>query len=107
MHDAGGVASIAHPRLLDRDDWLAEFARGGVDALEAFHSKHDAKATARYLALAARLGVAVSGGSDYHADDSHGPEQLGGISLPEEHYGRLEARRPTNRATASGSDTSS
>jgi hypothetical protein len=107
LHEAGGIASIAHPGLLGRDDWLEGFVRSGVDALEAFHSKHDAKATARYLALAARLGVAVSGGSDYHADESHDREELGAIGLPQEHYDRLAARRPTNRATASGSNTSS
>ncbi len=107
IHDAGGVASIAHPVLLERDEWLEEFARSGVDALEAFHSKHDETATARYLALAARLNLAVSGGSDYHADESHGPEELGTICLPKKHYDQLEARRPTSRATASGSDTSS
>jgi predicted metal-dependent phosphoesterase TrpH len=107
IHSAGGVASIAHPGLLDRDDWLDEFASDGADALEAFHSKHDERATAHYLTLSARLGLAVSGGSDYHADDSHGPEQLGAVSLPREHYDRLAARRPANRATASGREISS
>jgi 3',5'-nucleoside bisphosphate phosphatase len=107
VHDAGGVVSIAHPGLLGRDDWLADFARDGVDALEAFHSKHDEETTAHYLALAARLGLAVSGGSDYHADQSHGQEQLGSVGLPPEHYDRLLERRPTNRATASGSEISS
>ncbi|HEX7138945.1 MAG TPA: PHP domain-containing protein [Vicinamibacterales bacterium] len=107
VHDAGGVASIAHPGLLERDDWLQDFARDGVDALEAFHSRHDADTTARYLARAVRLGLAVSGGSDYHADDSHGPDQLGVVHLPTEYYDRLAARRPTSRATASGAETSS
>ena len=107
VHDAGGVVSVAHPGLLDRDPWLDDFARSGFDALEAFHSKHDAADTARYLALAARLQLAVSGGSDYHADESHGGEQLGSVSLPAEHYDRLAARRPASRATASGADRSS
>jgi 3',5'-nucleoside bisphosphate phosphatase len=107
IHHAGGVASIAHPGLLGRDDWLEQFAREGADALEAFHSRHDASATAHYLALSVRLGLAVSGGSDFHADDSHGPEQLGSVALPPEHYDRLAARRPANRATASGPGTSS
>jgi 3',5'-nucleoside bisphosphate phosphatase len=107
VHDAGGVVSIAHPGLLERDDWLEAFAKSGIDALEAFHSKHDADTTAHYLALAVRLNLAVSGGSDYHADESHGAEALGRISLPKQFYEQLAARRPTNRATASGSDTSS
>ena len=107
VRGAGGLTSIAHPGLLGRDDWLQDFARVGVDALEAFHSKHDADTTARYVALAVRLGLAVSGGSDYHADESHGADQFGVVHLPAEYYDRLLARRPTSRATASGAETSS
>ena len=46
------------------------------------HSKHDRAATARYLSVAERLSIAVSGGSDYHADDGHGGQILGSIALP-------------------------
>ena len=38
---------------------------------------------------AARLGVAVSGGSDYHDDQSHGGVSIGSVSLPREAYERL------------------
>lgn len=104
IHDAGGIASIAHPGLIGRDEWLDEFAASGVDALEAFHSDHDEEATMRYLALARRLDLAVTGGSDYHADETHGAAHPGSVSLPRDHYDRLRA---TRRATASGDDTSS
>jgi hypothetical protein len=104
IHDAGGIASIAHPGLIGRDEWLDEFAASGVDALEAFHSDHDEEATMRYLALARRLALAVTGGSDYHADETHGAAHPGSVSLPRDHYDRLRA---TRRATASGDDTSS
>jgi len=104
IHDAGGIASIAHPGLIGRDEWLDEFAASGVDALEAFHSDHDEETTMRYLALARRLDLAVTGGSDYHADETHGAAHPGSVSLPRDHYDRLRA---TRRATASGDDTSS
>ena len=94
IHDAGGIASIAHPGLIGRDDWLDEFAAAGVDALEAFHTDHDEAATARYLALAERLGLAVTGGSDYHADETHGAAHPGSVSLPREHYDRLVRLKP-------------
>src|SRR5437867_8886097 len=61
IHEARGIASIAHPGLLDRDDWLGEFAAAGVDALEAYHSEHDEEMTARYLAAAKRYGLLVTG----------------------------------------------
>jgi predicted metal-dependent phosphoesterase TrpH len=104
IHDAGGLASVAHPVLIGRDDWLNVFADAGADALEVFHPDHDAEAAARYMALAKRLGLAVTGGSDYHADETHGATAPGTVSLPREYYDRFRA---TRRATASGDDTSS
>jgi predicted metal-dependent phosphoesterase TrpH len=93
VHAAGGVASLAHPALVGHDDWIGTFAGSGLDALEAFHSEHDAADTARYLAMADRCGLAISGGSDYHGDDFHGPSHPGSVSLPREYYERLRAIR--------------
>jgi hypothetical protein len=93
IHDAGGVASLAHPGLLRRDEWIPAFVAGGLDALEAYHTEHDANATARYLDLARRYGVRVSGGSDFHGDESHGAPQPGAVSLPREAYDRLRQPR--------------
>lgn len=93
IHDAGGVASLAHPLLVGRDEWIPGFAAAGLDALEAYYVAHDAPATERYLALAGRLGLAVSGGSDYHADESHGATRPGTTELPRHEFDRLKARR--------------
>ena len=89
IHASGGIASLAHPGLVKRDDWLPEFAAAGLDALEVYHTNHDATATAHYRNEAARLGLAVSGGSDFHGDESHGSGQPGTVSLPREEYERL------------------
>ena len=94
IHQASGIASLAHPALVGRDDWIAGFVAAGLDALEAYHSGHGADTTARYLAMADRLGVAVTGGSDYHADDTHGAVQLGSVALPQEAYERLVGLKP-------------
>ncbi len=93
IHDAGGVASLAHPGLLGKDDWIPAFAQAGLDAVEAYHTEHDPAITAHYLGLAARLGLAVSGGSDYHADQSHGAAGPGSVSLPREAFDALAARK--------------
>jgi predicted metal-dependent phosphoesterase TrpH len=93
IHDAGGVASLAHPGLLGRDEWIPEFATAGLDAIEAHYGEHDSAETARYLELADRLTLAVSGGSDYHGDDSHSAIRPGSVSLPREAYEKLKARR--------------
>jgi 3',5'-nucleoside bisphosphate phosphatase len=93
IHEAGGVASLAHPILVEHDEWIPGYAAAGLDALEAYHSDHDEDATKHYLALAADLRLAVSGGSDYHADDAHGGGGPGSVSLPREEYERLRSRR--------------
>ena len=94
IHEAGGVASLAHPGLLGRDEWIPAMAASGLDAIEAYYIEHDEAQTARYLQLALRLGLAVSGGSDYHADDAHGAIRPGSASLPREAYEALKARVP-------------
>jgi 3',5'-nucleoside bisphosphate phosphatase len=94
IHGARGVASLAHPGIVHRDQWIEGFVGDGLDALEAFHTRHDAATTARYVATAARWGIGVSGGSDYHADPVHGSVQPGSVSLPRQYYDRLVQRKP-------------
>jgi len=92
IHEAGGLASLAHPGLLRHDDWIPEFAAAGLDAIEAYHSEHDTLMTATYLSIAKRLGLGITGGSDYHADEAHGAAHLGVITLPREDFDDLARR---------------
>ncbi|MFN7979862.1 MAG: PHP domain-containing protein [Vicinamibacterales bacterium] len=97
VHAAGGIASLAHPGVTRRDEMIATWAADGIDALEAYHSDHDAASCERYLAVADRLGLAVSGGSDFHGDDGSGARvtrrEVGGVTLPVDRFERLVARR--------------
>lgn len=90
--DAGGLASLAHPGLLKRDDLIPALVDAGLPALEAFHSDHDPETIERYLALAERYGLAVSGGSDYHGEPVRRKSAFGRVGLPAEHFERLSAR---------------
>jgi predicted metal-dependent phosphoesterase TrpH len=91
IREAGGVASLAHPVLLDRDDLIPRLARAGLAALEVCHSDHDVAAERHYRELATRYGLAVSGGSDYHGDSGHGGRALGVVTLPKLDFERLRA----------------
>lgn len=72
IHNAGGLALMAHPGLvpLSDDAFAARVeslaADAGLDGLEAYYSQHSPAQTERFLELARRLGLAVSGGSDFH-----------------------------------------
>ena len=93
IHDASGVASLAHPGLLGCDEWIPGFVTAGLDAIEVYHSAHNAEATARYRQLAAKHDLGISGGSDYHADEHHGAGGPGSVSLPRADFDRLVQRR--------------
>jgi len=107
IHASGGIASLAHPGLLGRDDLIRGLADAGLDALEAHHGKHTPDDTNRYIALADASGLAISGGSDYHADPSHDSGGPGSVSLPRDAFQALKGRWATRRASASGASTSS
>lgn len=92
LHDAGGLTSLAHPGKTGIDARIPSLREAGLDALEAYHSDHDAALVERYTRRARDLGMLVSGGSDYHGDPSHGREP-GRIGLPPAEWQRLRAAR--------------
>ena len=94
IHEAGGVASLAHPGLLGCDEWIPGFVTAGLDAIEVYHSGHDTDATVRYQKLAAKHNLGISGGSDYHADEHHGAGGPGSVSLPRADFDRLVRLKP-------------
>jgi predicted metal-dependent phosphoesterase TrpH len=91
---AGGVSSFAHPGKLGLDDHLAPLAAAGLTAIEVFHPDHDAAAVEKYGAIARSLGLAVSGGSDYHGQTSSRVDSLGQVTLPAEAFEELWRRAP-------------
>src|SRR5689334_12864228 len=93
IHEAGGIASLAHPGPNGRDHLIPELAANGLDALEATHSDHDAATEAKYRRLAAALGLAVTGGSDFHSETTtHRVSKLGVVTLPADDLALLRRR---------------
>jgi len=72
VHEAGGVAVIAHPWGRGREsvlppDLLRQLAaEHGLDGIEVDHHDHDLETRARLRQLAADLGLLATGSSDYH-----------------------------------------
>lgn len=94
VRGAGGVVSMAHPGLTKMDGIMPRLARAGLAALEVRHSEHDAETEERYRQLARELGLAVSGGSDFHGDVGRRAAQIGRVTISEEELAALESRRP-------------
>ena len=94
---AGGIVSLAHPVLVRDQARLPEVAMA-LDAIEVHHSEHRSDDVARYRALAGVLGLAMSGGSDYHGDARGSRATLGQITLPAADFQALEARVPKRQS---------
>jgi len=93
IHQAGGLAVLAHPGLNHCDHVIPQLASEGLDGLECFHSRHTSTQSEYYMALASRLNLAITGGSDCHGF-SKGKPLIGGVRLPAIYLEKLkEARR--------------
>ena len=68
---AGGVPVLAHPRGRDSapavsDQVIADLAEAGLAGVEVDHHDHPPRVREGLRALAGRLGLVVTGSSDYH-----------------------------------------
>ena len=73
IEEAGGVASLAHPKLLKLDsmperfeETLEQLRSEGLKGLEVYSSCQSKTEAARYKKTAERLGLLITGGSDFH-----------------------------------------
>ncbi|GAA4931723.1 PHP domain-containing protein [Actinoplanes utahensis] len=94
VREAGGVAVFAHPRATVRgrvvpDELIAELARAGLFGLEADHEDHTPAERAQVRALAERLGLVVTGSSDFHG--THKTVQLGAFKTDPSAYEKIVA----------------
>jgi 3',5'-nucleoside bisphosphate phosphatase len=63
---AGGVSVLAHPGAMLGDVVVERLAAAGLRGIEVWHPQHGASTVRRYRALAQRLGLIETGGSDFH-----------------------------------------
>ncbi len=71
VRSAGGVPVLAHPGRLSWDQEeeeisISQLVAQGLLGLEAWHPDHSPANARRYTAMAARFGLVVTGGSDFH-----------------------------------------
>ncbi len=99
IHQAGGVAVMAHPGLNRTDEVIPGMVEAGLDGLECFHTKHSTPAVDHYLELARRYQLLVTGGSDCHGH-SKGKPVMGTVRLPYHYVEKLKARAAARQGSA-------
>ncbi|MDD6088340.1 MAG: PHP domain-containing protein [Desulfovibrionaceae bacterium] len=101
LSECGVLVSWAHPLLLRCPrswivDILPEMKRNGLKAIEAYYSEYSQADTHFCVSLAARNGLACSGGSDYHGlrkPDIALGRGKGGLRVTQAIYEQLKQHR--------------
>ena len=98
---SAAVPVIAHPHTLGvgRDEYADAFrtlVEAGLGGIEAFYGDYDLATTHHLVSLCAGLGIAATGGSDYHGANKPGLEigsGRGDLSVPDEAVHQLMAQQ--------------
>lgn len=91
IHQANGLAVMAHPGLNRSDEVIPDLVEAGLDGIECFHTKHSTAIAEHYLEIADKFHLLVTGGSDCHGL-SKGKPLIGTIRLPYQHVEKLKAK---------------
>lgn len=77
IHKAGGLAVMAHPKLVSSDEYVVEMLAYDFDGMEVYHTKHNDDDVKRYKTLAIKHNLFITGGSDYHGIPGKAPDKFG------------------------------
>ncbi len=101
IREAGGVPVVAHLHLIKQSDeqvreLLKSLLPHGLGGIEGYYTDYTPEMETRYRAMAAELGLTLSGGTDYHGKNkphiSIG-RGLGALEIPYELIEGIQARR--------------
>jgi predicted metal-dependent phosphoesterase TrpH len=103
---ASGIAVLAHPNTLNMDGYsalenlLLQLVKEGLNGIEVYYPEHSALEVARYKTLAERLGLLITGGTDYHGIEKNGLDigtGRGEMKLPYSIVENLKAARDRSK----------
>ena len=96
VHARGGVVSAAHLKYYGTLANLTRLKEQGLDAVETRHPSHSGDQLANITDAGMALGLARTGGSDWHGESAAAGAhaQLGSQQVPDEWLTELRARRP-------------
>lgn len=83
IHEAGGLAILAHPAHYNSYDLLQELvSRKEIDGIEVWHGSASEQDTEDFKALAEQHGLLATGGTDFHGMYKGKPAPLGSYTTP-------------------------
>ena len=90
IHDAGGLACLAHPGQNLTQEVVLDIVDAGVEALETVHPKHSFEQRRWFRELATKRGLLQTAGSDFHGG-RRAEEKFGQFTVTVEQVRLLQA----------------
>ncbi len=97
IHEAGGIAVLAHPGFYDNFELLEELIPEGLDGVEVWHPENTPEQQEMLIATAKKHGLVMTGGSDFHGAYNMYPIRLGDYGPDEEHLNQLLSYKAKKR----------
>lgn len=87
--NTGGIPAIAHPLDLGNDDLVPQLVEWGLKGVEVYYLEYSEATINRYLAIAEKYNLLVTGGSDCHGLAKE-QVRMGKIKIPYELVEKLK-----------------
>lgn len=89
IHNAGGIAVLAHPSLYDNFDEIDKYIEMGLDGIEVWHPEASGEDIEKLSTICKKNKILMTGGSDFHGIYGRKTVTLGTCSTPDEHVDKL------------------
>ena len=89
IHNAGGIAVLAHPSLYDNFDEIDKYIEMGLDGIEVWHPEASDEDIEKLSTICKKNKILMTGGSDFHGIYGRKTVTLGSCSTPDEHVDKL------------------
>ena len=92
IKESGGIAIWAHPKKTEKqhniniEEILPNLISQGLEGIEVYNSLHTYDQSQKYLEIAKKYNILISGGSDYHGPIAKPNVELGKIYKDNENY---------------------
>ncbi len=89
IHNAGGIAVLAHPSLYDNFDEIDKYIEMGLDGIEVWHPEASDEDIEKLSTICKKNKILMTGGSDFHGIYGRKTVTLGTCLTPDEHVDKL------------------
>ncbi|MDE5984051.1 MAG: PHP domain-containing protein [Eubacterium sp.] len=89
VHNAGGIAVLAHPSTFDNFDEIDKYIELGLDGIEAWYPSATDEDIEKVNKICKKNKILMTGGSDFHGIYGDKTVTLGSCTTPDEHMDKL------------------